>query len=280
MKKLLIASTALVMVAGAAHAEFKMTGDARFGLSYANDGSANETTAEARVRAKFNFSGTTDSGMGFGAYFLLNGKTGLTDDFIVYVSDSWGKVTVGLVDAGSDSVGLGIADIGYKGMDVDDVAESLYAESTNNVSYTGSFGAVSVALSAYIANSSAASADEGDWSLGVGYEGDGFYVAMGYDVDDSASTEVLSLGGGVKMGAVSANMIYSFGDGTADAYGLDFNYKLNSATTLTFAYADDGADDAYGLGVAYSLGGGATLKAGIGNVQGTTEAEVGMTFTF
>jgi outer membrane protein OmpU len=280
MKKLLIATTALVLVAGAATAEVKVTGDARFGLSYNSANTFDQITAEYRVRAKFNMSGKTDSGLGFGASFIVNGTAGVTDvtgSSIVWVSGSWGQVTIGEgVDTGDDSVGIGIADIGYKGIGVDDDAEGLKAGTSANINYTGTFGAITVAVSYDLPTSDGDVS--GDWALGVGYKGDGFKAALGYDSD-----ETLSIGGGATFGAISVNAMYSTNSPmSANAWGVDASYKLNSATVITVAYGDDnggsGAD--YGVGVAYTLGGGAKMIAGIGSVDGDTKAEVGMTFSF
>jgi len=304
MKKLLIATTALVMTAGMASAEVKMTGDARFGLSYSEANMTNEWTTEYRLRAKFNFSGTTDGGLDFGASFILNGsapgtrlseggvvdlngdgdtldtvtvQSDNTSDAVVWVGGSWGTVTVGEVDTGDDSVGLGLADIGYKGIGLDDVAESLYAGTSANINYTGTFGAITVALSYDLPVSQAPASD--DWAIGVGYKGDGYTVALGYDSD-----EVLTIGGGATFGAISFNAMYSSDDALSRAaWGASASYKLNSATTITVAYADDdyvSTDASYGVNATYNLGGGAKLLAGIGSVDGVSEAEVGMTFTF
>ncbi len=306
MKKLLIASTALVMVAGAAAAEVKVTGDARFGLSYSEANTVNDITAEYRVRAKFNMSGKTDAGLGFGASFVLNGssvnstKTFADDTFLpadanldpdelsyfsdntsdamVWVSGTWGTVSVGEgVDTGDDSVGIGLADIGYKGIGVDDTAEALFANTNANLNYTGTFGNVTVALS-YDLPTSGNIAGSDDWAIGVGYKAGNYKVALGY-----ASDETLTVFGGATFGAASVNALYSTNDASgADAWGFDASYKLNSATVITVAYADDnGLTDAdYGVGVAYTLGGGAKLIGGLGSVNGVTKAEVGMTFSF
>ena len=278
MKKLLIASTALVMVAGAAAAEVKVTGDARFGLSYSEANTVNDITAEYRVRAKFNMSGKTDAGLGFGASFLLNGVTGASSDSMVWVSGTWGTVSVGAgVDTGDDSVGIGLADIGYKGIGVDDTAEALFANTNANLNYTGTFGNVTVALS-YDLPTSGNIAGSDDWAIGVGYKAGNYKVALGY-----ASDETLTVFGGATFGAASVNALYSTNDASgADAWGFDASYKLNSATVITVAYADDnGLTDAdYGVGVAYTLGGGAKLIGGLGSVNGVTKAEVGMTFSF
>ena len=76
MKKLLLASTALVMTAGAAAAQVNLSGEARMGIAYDN-GIANGTVASpnntaklqftSRIRVTFSMSGETDSGLAFGA---------------------------------------------------------------------------------------------------------------------------------------------------------------------------------------------------------------------
>ncbi|MBW6505936.1 MAG: porin [Rhodobacteraceae bacterium] len=280
MKKLLIASTALVMVAGAAAADVKLTGDARFGLTY-NSSFANDSfIADYRARATITMTGKTDSGLDFGAKFRVDQAGGAAAGAYgtAWIGGSWGRVTVGAVDVGDDSVGLGIADVGHRGIGLDDDAESLFAGTNANIAYTGTFGAISVALS-YDLPTSDGDAVQGDWALGVGYKAGDYKVALGYD-----SNEVLTVGGGATFGAVSVNAIYSNDNANnVAAWGVDASYKLNSATTITAVYGDDdsiGAVADYGVGVAYNLGGGAKLMAGIGSVDDDTIGSVGMTFSF
>ena len=69
MKKFLIASTALVMTAGAAAAEVKIGGDARFGLQYDSGVPAANTKTRLEKRMTVNIDGSTtaDNGVTFGA---------------------------------------------------------------------------------------------------------------------------------------------------------------------------------------------------------------------
>ena len=279
MKKLLIATTALVLTAGAAAAEVKLTGDARFGLTYSDAFLFDSFIADYRARATITMTGKTDGGLDFGAKFRVDqgaaaaaGTAGTA-----WIGGTWGKVTVGAVDTGDDSVGLGIADVGHKGLGVDDDAEVALGETDANIAYTGEFGAVSVALSYDLP---VADGDpSGDWALGVGYAGSNFNVALGYD-----SYESISLGGDMTFGAATVHVLYSHNANSGNnAWGADLVYKMNAATSLTVAYGDDdwtgsGAD--YGLGVSYDLGGKAKLMAGIASVDSVTLASVGMTFSF
>ncbi len=81
MKKFLIASTALVMTAGAAAAEVKIGGDARFGLQYNGAGWANGSKTALEKRMTINIDGTTtaDNGVTFGARLRLRSNEGVRD---------------------------------------------------------------------------------------------------------------------------------------------------------------------------------------------------------
>ena len=68
MKKLLIATSALVALTGAASAEVALTGDGRMGLVWDGD----NAQFSSRVRARFNLSGETDSGLSFGGSFRVD----------------------------------------------------------------------------------------------------------------------------------------------------------------------------------------------------------------
>jgi outer membrane protein OmpU len=78
MKKFLIASTALVMTAGAAAAEVKIGGDARFGLQYNGAGWANGSKTALEKRMTVNIDGTTtaDNGVTFGARVRIRSDEG------------------------------------------------------------------------------------------------------------------------------------------------------------------------------------------------------------
>ena len=167
MKKLLIASTALSLAGGAAFAEMAITvsGDAELGVDYASEPVADATTGAVgskhsfvhEVGIDFEGSGTTDGGLAFG------GKAGFDtgDDVVntgeVYVSGSFGKLTIGDNDAADLTAG-GIADIGMNGIGVDDMVEGLRGTTAAQLRYDNSFGQVSIAISAGTKAGSAAKA--------------------------------------------------------------------------------------------------------------------------
>jgi len=118
MKKLLLASTALVMTAGVAAAEVALSGDARMGFVY--DG--NDVMMTSRARVTFTMSGETDGGMAFGASFRADqaaaaaGNTRMTGG-TVFISGEFGKLTFGDTSsaaraAAGDLYGVGLTGLG------------------------------------------------------------------------------------------------------------------------------------------------------------------------
>lgn len=115
MKKILLASTALVLSAGIAAAEVKVTGDARMGLISDNGlgVAANSARVQftSRARVTFTLSGQTDTGLAFGASFRADnagaaaGNTAMTAG-TVFVSGAFGRLAMGDV-AGAARAAVG-----------------------------------------------------------------------------------------------------------------------------------------------------------------------------
>ncbi len=81
---------------------------------------------------------------------------------------------------------------------------------------------------------------------------------------------------GYSAGAFGAKVFYA-DNATADSLGLEGSYTTGDVT-VTAVYAESGASEGYGIGVAYALGG-ATLAGGIGAVNNTTVAALGISFS-
>ena len=79
MKKILLATSILAGTAGLAAAEVSLSGSARMGLIYADDGTDSSTAFSSRVRIVFTASGETDSGLSFGASMRADQNGGNAD---------------------------------------------------------------------------------------------------------------------------------------------------------------------------------------------------------
>lgn len=313
MKKVLLASTALILTAGVAaadgHAGVALSGSANAGLKY-NDSAADELSAHSEINMVITGSGATDSGLEFGAFIDIDEDS--VDDAEVFISGLFGTVTMGGISPATD--GFGIADVGFDGIGVDDPAEQfknatggadiLYSYSTSGLTFTastelGSGSAYAVALE-YAA---------GAFSAGIGYisDSDGDFD---YDEDDATpNTDVVGANAtitavaGFSQGAFSVNAMYSDWDGGGlsggQGYGVDASFTTG-AVTITAVYSNaDGRSagaalgDSYGVGFSMPLGGGLSVAGGIGSVRqdnslpgdlgddiSATVADLGVTMSF
>lgn len=298
MKKVLLATTALVLSAGFAAAEVKLDGSANFGLKYNEAGLsyADDKEAAGWYEIDMNVTGTmeSDSGLTFGAQIQLDSDYASLDqnyDANVFVSGAFGTIKVGESNwVASDDYGL--TDIGFDGIGVDNTAEiAMYAndnDSVNDLRWDYTVGAVSMTASVDTISE--------DYGLAIGYNTGmvGIYVAYDRDEDGGSYTPAgapaYTLDGGKSstsvlltgdFGAFSGQLYYATSDNYDDSYGVYGAYKTGPWTfEAAVADADLAADTSYGIGAKYDLGGGATLAGGIGSVEGDTAADFGVTFKF
>jgi outer membrane protein OmpU len=309
MKKVLLATTALVLTAGVASAEVALSGSAGMGLKYNGHALAgtSKTNEFSYVSLSFGGSVETDSGLTFSAATSLdtenNGAT-LNDDTTVSVSGAFGTLSMGAVAEADVQGGLG--DVGYDGNGIDDLAESLDGSSAagHDVNYTYSANGFTASVSALVGGKTIAAANSKNqsYAVGVKYTFGSSYVGVGMHSKDldvaSVATDgdTTSVYAGTSMDAFSINAMYSSFDSEAagtqktSAHGINVAYTTGAAK-ISFGYADADTNTAgekaiYGVGVAYDLGGGASISGGVGKTRnaartGTeTMASLGVDFSF
>ncbi|MCC5965672.1 MAG: porin [Natronohydrobacter sp.] len=116
MKKLLLASTALVLSAGVASAQgVALSGDGRMGLVYDGD----NVSLNSRARVIFTLSGETDGGLAFGGSFRADnaGAASRGAAGSIFISGDFGELRMGDVDgaalaATGDLHGVGLTGLG------------------------------------------------------------------------------------------------------------------------------------------------------------------------
>ena len=272
MKKVLLASTALVFWAGLAAAEVTVGGKAGIwlqddGITVADDPLTPEDESAGDIdgaevlydlNLDFSAEGTTDTGLTFGLDMTVFEDLEI-DNSEVFISGAFGKLTVGDVDDALQKV-AGLADIGYDGIGIDNVAEQARGDGdANGVLYqyqAGDFGL-------FLSHNRDTTADDvavgvkvglGDFTVGVGYEDQGSGNGDTYAVDLSGT-----------FSGAGFDIYYEDSDGLGSGYGVVLSYGMG-ATTVNFGYSDHdaSADAAYGVGFEYDLGG-ATLAGGVGD---------------
>ncbi len=238
MKKVLIATTALVMTAGVAAAEshigVKVSGSARMGVTY----NGSDAEFSSRVRIVFTASGETDGGLSFGAetradQFSGNNATlgsgGTSNgDSTVYIKGAFGKLTMGDVGGAADALVGNVSGVGYGPNDA--IQEMGYLGTDKTAAYYEySMGAVTFGLGA-----GQPTGPNDNVNVGVKYAGPSFTVALGYE--DSATDEQLSVGGSAKFGGATVKAVAMDRDTNLDThFAVSVDFAVSGATITAFA---------------------------------------------
>jgi len=294
MKKVLLATSALVASAGIASADITLSGSADIGVK---DTGATNTGGYLHNEIDFNIvaSTTTDGGYTFGASVDIDDQTGSTagsvSDQETYISGPFGKITVGDVSAAAD--GHGLAEVGFDGIGADDDLDGLrYGSAVADVVFSTTVESMSVTLSYAAGTTAAGAASDGDFGILVGFDAGEFGVTVGYSDDSSVAS------GGAGAGATSLGLTYSvggislagfFADNSVNSgSGFSASYALDANTTISAVYnstdiTSDKSD--FGIGFSTNLGGGVKLAGGIGRVDATagtseTAADLGFNIAF
>jgi outer membrane protein OmpU len=294
MKKLLLATSALVMTSGFAVAEVTLSGDARMGII--DDFGATGPVFSSRARVKFTLSGESDAGFSFGASFRADnaGPASSGTAGSVFISGAFGKLSMGDVDGAANAAVGHVDGVGYTGLS--DLNEStfigggakesvLYEYSTGDFTVYASSGQLETLDDTY---SIAAKYSAGNFTVALGYENFQGVGLAGVGADD---VDHIILGVDGTFGDVTLKARYGTADGTVDAaafegdqWALSATYSANGLGVTAF-YADDSealGAEAYGLGASYDLGGNAKVVGGYvkNKTADTSAVDLGLTFSF
>lgn len=308
MKKVLLATSAFALMAGAASAEIALSGSARMGLVHVDDGTDSSTRFSSRVRIVFTASGETDSGLSFGASVRHDqddapGDGYANGDNTVFISGAFGKLTMGDVSGAADALVGQTSGVGYGPIDGAHEINFIGATKTA-VYYEYSTGGFTFGL-----GSGQLETPVDTQSIGVKYAAGDYTVALAYENSDSALVgfdfSMISASASAKFGPATLKARVSDKDtaGTDTSYSLSVDY-VTGATTLTAFYTDYGNNTGLGvaggndltpaastdtqhigIGVAYDLGGGATVAGSIisqqnDGVDDAMLADLGLKFSF
>lgn len=288
MKKVLLATSALVASAGIASADITLTGGADFGIK---DSGVASTNAYVHSELDFNIvaSTTTDNGYTIGASLDIDddstGSTsGLIEDEEIFISGPFGTITTGDVAHAADKHGL--ADVGFDSIGVDDDIEALDFRGTADINYSTTVNDMAITLSYNMGQSATADGDEGDWGAFVSFDaGNGFGVTASYTVDDSAAASAdaaYALGLSYDLEGITLNAYFADNE-TYGGSGFSASYAVDANTTITGVYAstDQSGDESdFGIGFKTNLGGGVSLAGGIGEVDNNTVTDLGFNVAF
>ena len=288
MKKILLTTTALTMLAGAAAADISLSGSGRIGI--VSTGGATNVTH--RFRVNVNASGETDGGLTFGAYVRLNmngGEVGKIGAPRLYIGNGMATLTVGnaggAISQAGNIWGCGIgftgdcSDMAAGGNAFNWVTHSSGGAGASVVRLDFALGSANISISGGAASAGAANDTEiaanfnmGTASVGVGYDAgtgaDGgtlLNVSFGAGSATIGAHVAMSNGTTGYMGTVKTAM------GAGSLYA-GFGNQLNKGATATQA--------AYFVSYKQPLGGGANASVSVRSVAGAVTTDAGITFGF
>lgn len=300
MKKVLLASTALVAMSGAAFAEVSLSGYAEIGVVDMDGPNGVEFHHDLDV--KFSLSGETDNGLTFGATIDLDevgddttcpgiganpANTSCIEEHSVFVSGSFGTVTMGDTDGAFD---WALSEVGSLTAIADD--HTSHAGYSGNsgldgmndgqvLRYDHALGDIAFALSAELDDSGGGSGDV--VGVGVKWSGDmgGTSIGVGVGYQENSTTNVAGISLSAGFGDVSVVLNYSNWDTAPDHTAIGATYSMG-ALSLHANYGEfDGGTDGFGLAANYDLGGGAVAMFGYGDSStGTQTWSAGLGLSF
>lgn len=282
MKGKLLTTVSFIAVSGTAFAEsavsvdgVKITGSAEMGIL---GGSPSVGGSDLRfwtdIDVTFTMSGELDNGLTFGAEVDLDAVEDDADqDFAVFVTGDFGRVTLGDTDGAFDwalqEIGLGRgsedASINHSGYSNND---GFLSDSDSIVRYDYSFGDFAFAAAVEL------DGDGGDRGYGIGarysssFGGTDIRFGFGYEAVGDWQTYGISVSPNFGNG-FSADLNYTITDppaGPTDTYigvGLDYQNDLWAIGVNYGTYDYAGASESgFGVYAQYDLGGGASLNFG------------------
>lgn len=297
MKNVLLTTSALTLVAGAAAADMSVGGSARFGIQY----NGTDTILERRMTVNIDGSGETDGGLQFGARLRLRDNEGAhvttsNAGANAYIGNDMFRLTVGNTDGAnvkrvtSWTGTVGLTGLGYGNVGLNAPGHA-WAAPTFSSSANGAevvrldVNVAGFGISASTSDTSTPNQPAAFNEIAAGYSFGDWNVALGYGEMGATSFVAASVQGSIGDFAVGiegsdwndgARRIVLAG-GYSMSNGLGIDAFVGQDTTAANVKSEN-----YGLGVSYSLGGGATVKAGLSRngAASTTVADLGVAFSF
>ena len=249
MKKILLASTALIASAGFAAAEVVVGGDGYFGAALSTyDGEGFFETRNGELSTyvfvydldfDFTATGTSDSGLTFGASADVDdigqgqsqGPLGYEGE--MFVSGDFGTLTMGDVDGAPEQVVGDLAGVGLTGLG--DFNEMIYLVD-GNAQPDGS----PLALYEYTVEGLTLGlgvTDDKGWGIGAGYETDMWSVGLGYEaIKDGAQITLRDPGAFVPEVDANGNVVLTGnGTGPTTITTLDDAHQTIGQASVTFS---------------------------------------------
>ena len=279
MRKLLIASTALVATAGMAAADISMSGYAEIGMR--DGGGTVGVEMHNDMDIGFKLSGASDNGLTFGASIDLDeissGIAATGGSHAINVSGAFGTLTMGDTDGALDKVNAEVASL--TAIADDHTGHSGYnggagLDSGDILRYDTSIGNFAVAAS--VGMDDTANGDDNVVAYGVSTTVGTVGLSVAYQNNDASDVTALSAKTAFGGLSVVGNYSEKSTGTTSTSYehmAVGLGYTVGdvalSANFGVYDYNNSTSADGVGIAANKSLGGGATVMFGYGTSNST-----------
>jgi outer membrane protein OmpU len=250
------------------------------GMKYSDDGT---TTLHNEIDLGMSATGETDGGIAWKVEMGLDSNSSdsvttasAVDVGSVSITGDFGTIRMGAVDNAATKVGL--ADVGYDLIGLDDAAELGRGGGTEAPDVQWDYSADAIALRASFDSATDDMAVAMSWSSGalaitVAHAAEG-----ATNGSDATSASISTSVGGFSVGMMAT----SASTANQDSTGISASMPIDGLGTVTFVTSgnDTNAKNSYGVGFSKALGGGATLAGGYGSVNGNDVGDIGVSFSF
>ncbi|MCC5989691.1 MAG: porin [Pararhodobacter sp.] len=287
MKKILLATSALVLSAGMASSQaLNIGGDARMGVQYRSGGwggGLGDWRMERRVNLNFAATVQGDHGLSFGMFTRVRWDDGMVGDFNgnnVWVEASGLRLTFGNQAGPIEAFGItGAVPMGYTG--------GTFQQFGGH--YTGGAGSYNIdSFGAGMSQLAGVTYSMGDYRVGIARARGGHTEVAGQASFDAFTVAAGWANNAARYRTISAS--YNAGDWGASAiysriFGNDFftlGGRVDVGGGTASAYVGQhNSMNVGGISYRYGLGGGATIGANLERVAGgENRAELGVIFSF
>lgn len=288
MKKVLLATSALTLLAGAAAAEVNLSGYARLGVNYS--AATGATTTYNRLRLNISASTETDGGISMGTFMRIQGTnvSGVAtvsptlSGANVWISNGMATLTVGnaggAVSSAANIFGCGV---GFAGA-CNDMADNSFANHTtfastssgpNTVRLDFALGSANVSLSGGHTSGGGAQNSEIAANFSVG----GATIGLGYEAAAASPTTFANVS--MDAGSATVGLRYATNAG-GNGYIAHVTYAMGPGSLYAYAGNNLAGSQEYGVSYSMSLGGGATAAVALFSTGGSARASAGAQFNF
>ncbi len=283
MKKVLLTTSALTLLAGAAAADVSLSGYGRMGIIYTGGVGA---ATYSRFRLSITGSTETDGGLSFGAWARIqstqvgptgSGVSAAVSGHSVWVSNGTMTLTMGntggAVAAAANIWGCGV---GFAGSCAD-LADNSFGNHTSNSSTSGGINQVRLDFTLGSANVSISGGNGNNTEIAANFSMGTATVGAGYALDATTPTTWLN----ISFDAGSATLgLRTAMNSTGTGYIAHVTYGTGNGSLYGYAGTNLSGATTYGAEYSTSLGGGVTASVALWSLGGTSFASAGAQFNF